>query len=335
MAATKVSLTVSENDRFFQPIVERAVVPRGIELELRKYEGKEPASIRMLEDLAYDVADLALSTYVHARDLGAPVVALPIFTIRHFIPPHLHLRKDSDVRDPSGLKGRTVGLHLYWNSMAVWGRHHLRAMHGIAPRDIVWITNRQERAESQTFPPGVEIRQDKLGRDTPELILAGEVDAVIGLGPGGLPQTEKTKKAQEKARAAVRRPYPDLVEAQRAYYRKTGSLPMTNVIVMREELASNEPGIVKSVCELFQAAKQKYGVGRAVQELLAGAHSPLFGGTAKDVHDLLGEDPWPYNIRDNRRALETFLAEALEQGLIRKPMSLETFFASHLPDWAR
>lgn len=334
MALTKVTLTVSENDRFFRPILERTVVPRGIELDLRNYEGKEPASIRMLDN-AYDVADLAISTFVHARDQGAPLVALPVFTIRHFIPPHIHLRKDSDVRDLSELKGRRIGLHLYWNSMAVWGRSHLRQMHGVAARDIVWITNRAERMATQTFPQGVEIRQDKLGRDTPELLLAGEVDAVIGLGPGGLPQTKGTRKAQERAREAVRPAYPDLLEAQRAYYRQTGVLPMTNVVVMREELASKEPWIVESLCDLFQAAKHKYGVARAVQELLSGAHSPLQGGTVKDVHDLLGEDPWPYNLRENRRALETFLAEALDQGLIHNRMSVETFFASNLPDAAR
>jgi 4,5-dihydroxyphthalate decarboxylase len=334
MALNKVTLTVSDNDHFFLPILGRDVVPRGIELDLRKYEGTEPTSIRMV-DLAYDVADVSLSTFVKARGDGAPLVALPVFTTRRFIQPHIHLRKNSDVRDLSQLKGKRVGLHLYWNSTAVWGRSIFWRMHGVAPRDIIWITNRPERLKNQGFPPGVEVQQDKLGRDTADLLVEGEVDAVIGLGPGGLPQAEGAMTGREKAERVRRPAYPDLLEAQRSYYRKTGVLPMTSVVVMREELATKEPWIVESLWELFQAAKRKYGVARALQELLPTGHSPLLGGTVKDVHDLLGEDPWPYNIRENRRALETLLAEALDQGLIRRPMTVESVFASNLPEAAR
>lgn len=336
MALTRVTLSVSDHNHFFLPILEGDIVPRGIELDLREHEGLEPTSIRML-DPAYEiqVAEMSFSTFVKARGDGAPLVALPVFTTRRFMQPHIHLRKDSDARDLSELKGRRVGLHLYWNSTAIWGRSVIWRMHGVAPRDITWITARPERLKAQGYPAGVQVQQDKLGRDTAEQLLAGEVDAVIGLGPGGLPSTEETTRGHEVTASARRPAYPDLVEAQRSYYQQTGVLPMTNVVVIREELASEQPWIVDSLYEAFDESKRRFGVERAIEVLLGNAHSPLLGGTVEEIHDLFGDDPWPYNVGGNRRALELFLAEAYDQGLIQEPMSVERLFASNLPDAAR
>ena len=139
-----------------------------------------------------------------------------------------------------------------------------------------------------------------------------------------------------EATAQARRPaYPDVLEAQRAYYRQTGVLPSTNVVVMREDLASEEPSVVESLYELFVAAKQHIGFAGIKKAVRGHGHWPLAGGTEEDLHDLLGEDPWPFGIEANRRMLETFLGEALEQGLIEKPMPVERFFAPNLPDSAR
>ena len=39
---------------------------------------------RMVRDVEFDVCELAPTTYIIARALGAPFVALPIFVMRHF-----------------------------------------------------------------------------------------------------------------------------------------------------------------------------------------------------------------------------------------------------------
>lgn len=335
MAATRVSLAIGRNDLLCRPILAGSVVPRGIELELPEYEGIEPMSVRMAKGLEFDVATMSISTFVKARSEGAPLVALPVFTARYFVQPHLHLSKRSPVRDLSELKGRRVGLHVYWNSMAVWGRSILWRVHGVPPQDITWITARPERLESQGFPPGVEVEQNRFGRDTAEQMLYGEVEAVIGLGPGGLPQEAGARTGYEITQGIRRDAYPDLVGTERAFYRQTGVLPMTNLIVMREELATQQPWVVESLYELFVVSKQEYGLAKALEEFLPGPHSPLRGGTVADVQELFGEDPWPYNIRDNRKTLDTFLAEAFEQGLTNSRVPVEQLFPPNLPDAAR
>src|SRR5581483_6434394 len=175
-------MAISHSDLFCRPILSEEVAPRGVKLSFPKYGGLEPMSIRMV-NLEFDVATMSVSTFVKARSEGAPLVALPVFMTRRFLQPHIHLSRLADVKDLSDLKGRRVGLHLYWNSTSIWGRSIIWRMHGVAPCDIVWITNRGERLVTQAFPSGVSVRQDALGRDTPDLLLDGEVDAVIGLGP--------------------------------------------------------------------------------------------------------------------------------------------------------
>jgi 4,5-dihydroxyphthalate decarboxylase len=46
---------------------------------------------------------------------------------------------------------------------------------------------------------------------------------------------------------------------------------------------------------------------------------------------LFGPDPWPYNLEENRRALEAVLRYEHEQGMIRrKPQIEELFFPPSL-----
>jgi len=327
MALTNVSLSISDNTPYHWPILKGDVAPRGIELELQKHKGHDGAIERVLEG-SLDVGETSLATFIAARDQGFRVLGLPVFTTRRFIQPHIHLRKNSGARDITELKGKRIGLHLYWTTSSLWGRRLLWQMHGIAPKDIVWITSRPERLSTQTYPPGVQVKTDDQRRDTPRLLVEGAVDAVIGLGPGGRPERELPEEAVEEMR---RDAYPDILEAQSVYYRKTGVLPLTNVVVMREQLASKEPWIVESLYQAFQQAKEQVGQARAIEFLLPTGHWPLKKGTVRDLHDLVGDDPWPYGIKANRHVLEDFIEGALQEGLIRSRMSVESLFPS-LPD---
>ncbi|MFQ5539826.1 MAG: ABC transporter substrate-binding protein, partial [Candidatus Binatia bacterium] len=49
----------------------------------------------------------------------------------------------------------------------------------------------------------------------------------------------------------------------------------------------------------------------------------------EDVRGLMGEDFWPYGFEANRKNLETFHSYLLEQGMIKKPLELETLFTAN------
>jgi 4,5-dihydroxyphthalate decarboxylase len=51
----------------------------------------------------------------------------------------------------------------------------------------------------------------------------------------------------------------------------------------------------------------------------------------REQREIFGPDPWPYNLEDNRNALEAVIRYEYEQGMIKKrPQPEELFFPPSL-----
>ena len=46
----------------------------------------------------------------------------------------------------------------------------------------------------------------------------------------------------------------------------------------------------------------------------------------REQHEIFGPDPWPYNLEDNRKALEAVIRYEYEQGMIKKKPAVEDLF---------
>ena len=58
--------------------------------------------------------------------------------------------------------------------------------------------------------------------------------------------------------------------------------------------------------------------------------TPWFSELFAENRDLLGEDWWPYGLRRNRHAVDTFLRYHFEQGLSRRLLTSEDIFVPEL-----
>ena len=54
---------------------------------------------------------------------------------------------------------------------------------------------------------------------------------------------------------------------------------------------------------------------------------PWAGHYMDEIRQLMGNDYWPYGVEANRRALDTFLRYAVEQGLTHRQLQVEDLFA--------
>src|SRR5438105_468645 len=114
------------------PITDREVVPEGTKLTIEKPKSIEDFKTSMLT-LDFDVGEMAISTFIEARDRGVGVIALPLFTSgRRFLQAGFHFSKASDLEELSEIKGRTVGVPQYWMSSSVWQRSMLQHDYGVA-----------------------------------------------------------------------------------------------------------------------------------------------------------------------------------------------------------
>src|SRR6266542_3129519 len=99
-----------------RPLLDGEVAPKGIDLEVRDAESIDSISRRMLKP-EFDIGEMAIATYIKAREQGVPVVGLPIFTSgRRFLQAGFQFAAKAGLSDLSQLKGKTVGTAQYWLS---------------------------------------------------------------------------------------------------------------------------------------------------------------------------------------------------------------------------
>ncbi len=281
--AIKISVMPSLLTR---PLFDGEIKPEGIELQTREPESLDDVTKRTL-NLEFDVGEMAIATFVKAREIGIPLVGLPIFTSgRRFLQAGFQVSKRAGLRDLSELRGKNVGTPQYWMSSCIWQRSILQDFHGIAPQELQWITLQPERLNELTIPPGVNAKRDTSGRKPRELMEAGEIDAIFTPGGGA--------DVKSGGDDVVVGGYADNVAAQRAYYEKTGIFPIMHVTVMKAELAKEKPWIVESLCHAYGEAK-KLAQSR---ETIRSSATPKAGETTLEMKELMGgEDPWPFGVK--------------------------------------
>ena len=98
---------------------------------------------------------------------------------------------------------------------------------------------------------------------------------------------------------------------------------------VRKELA-RQPDIARAVYQAFREAKdltaRKYTDDATKQHM--SLMTPWFSKLFADNRRLLGEDWWPYGVKANRKAVDTFLRYHYEQGLSKRLLTCEDIFVS-------
>jgi 4,5-dihydroxyphthalate decarboxylase len=274
----------------------------------------------MVRDLAYDVAELAPTTYLMARAAGVPIVAIPVFTKRLFHHGHIRCYGESGIRIPSDLVGRRVGVRAYSVTTGVWVRGLLSDDFGVDPFSIEWVTDDEEHVASYVAPPNVTAAAP--GESLVDLLDSGRIDAALtgnaGVGRKGAPKDGWTDAAPEPA--SDEPPYslfgtPEPLE--RDWYKRTGIYPIHGVIVVKEELVTQNPQLPTELYAAFSAAKAASTASR--EELVT--------ATAAGSAIPRDEDPIPYGIEPNARSLAALIRYAKEQKLLDESTSLENAFA--------
>lgn len=317
-AATRLRLSMSlVPGPLTQPVLAGDVVPAGTDVAVTAGKSVDGNSRQML-NLAFDVAEMSLATFLKAREQGTPLIGLPIFTGRRFLQPCVLVSTRAGIERPSDLAGKRVGLPQFWMTSSLWHRGILEQQHGVAQDAVAWHTITEERFAGLEMPPYVTLRRGAAEGSGPpdgflqELLLAGELDATMTPRPGD-------ELARRDSR--VRQLYRDVVQTQREYYLSTGVFPIMHFVVMRAELDAQHPWLAESLCAAFAAAKAR------TRAAGAGPEPPIAGMAPAEVAAVFGEDSWPYGLERNRRTLETFVGFATRQGLLHQPIPVDELFA--------
>jgi 4,5-dihydroxyphthalate decarboxylase len=288
-------------------IKDGTVTPRGLQLEFEEIPVLVQGFRRMVRTLEFDVSEMALTTYLTAREHGVAFTALPIFLVRGFHHGAIVFNTRSDIRGPKDLEGRRVGVNRgYTVTTGVWARGILAEEYGVDLDQVTWVLSGDEHVASYIAPPNVVPAGP--GADLAAMLVAGELDAVIGVEvdhPDVAPLIPEPDKA---ALAALE---------QRAFY------PINHLIVVKDEVLQRYPDAGASLFEAFAAAKRRY-----VDTLRDGT---LDSPTASDevygtVLRATGADPLPYGIEPNRPMLTRLVDHAMSQRILRTPVDVDELF---------
>ena len=152
------------------------VSSKGLALEFAGVKLPQNAFKRVVRDLEFDLAELAIVTFLLAKAHGKPYRLLPAVITARFQHPYLASRADSKLR-PEDLTGRTIGQRSYSVTTATWLRGILADDYGVDVSKIRWVTFEEPHVAEFRDPPNVE--RAAAGKDITQMLLDGELDAAI------------------------------------------------------------------------------------------------------------------------------------------------------------
>jgi 4,5-dihydroxyphthalate decarboxylase len=204
----------------------------------------------------------------------------------------------------------------------VWIRGILSDDHGVKVTDVEHFSGGEEepgRDEKLKLNLPASIRVKPIGptQTLSQMIAAGEIDALV---TARAPSTFDTQPDK------VQRLFPNYVEQEKAYYRRTKIFPIMHTVVIRRDVYRKDPWVAQSLYKAFVAAKAKalelYHQTAAMPAML-----PWFVAHVEDTRREMGDDWWPYGLAPNRHVLDTFLRYHHEQGLSKRRIAPEELFA--------
>ncbi|WP_281689650.1 hypothetical protein [Pseudonocardia thermophila] len=287
------------------------IAPRGYQFAFEEVPVLVSAFRWMVRELAYDVCEMALTTYLVAKEHGVAFTAVPVFLVRGLHHGAIQVAAGSDVRHPKDLEGRRVGVSRgYTVTTGVWARAVLHEEYGVDLDRITWVLSGDEHV-AQYRPPANVVPNDS-PHDLEDLLRRGELAAIVG-APIDAPDVVPL--------------IPDPTAAGLTALAERGLYPINHLVVVRDELLRAHPDLAVAVFDAFARAKQAY------LDRLPGIEAP----TALDrlnrrVRELTGADPLPYGIEPNRGVLDRLVRTAVDQRILSCPPVLEAVFAEGTRD---
>ena len=321
MPALRLTLACWDYDRT-RALMDGTVVPDGIELVYLNQHVEE-TFFRMIRYREFDCSEMSLSSYVASLQAeNPPFIAIPVFPSRFFRHSCIFVSAKSDIRQPSDLKGKRIGVPEYQMTAPVWIRGILSDDHGVKVTDVEHYSGGEEEPGRDEklkldLPPNIRLRAIPGDKTLSRMLADGELDALV---------TARAPSTFHQEPDKVKRLFPNYVEVEKDYYRRTKIFPTMHTVVIRRDVYAKNPWVAQSLYKAFAEAKAK-AYALYDQTAALPAMVPWLVAELEEARREMGEDWWPYGLEPNRKVLETFLRYHHEQGLSRRRFTPDELFA--------
>ena len=310
---SKLKLTIACDDYdYLRPLREGRAQAEGIDLNLLTVESGVRHH-RMIRHGEYDACEYSMGSYMVARAHGIDgLQAIPFFARRMFGHGFCFIRAGSGITKPSDLKGCKIGLLGYQNSLALIVNGMLMHDYDLPVTDVTWVTTREERVISK-LPSNIKIERAEGGTRLEDLLLAGEIDALV---EPDLPQ------AWLQGKGTLAKLFPGGEKEERSYYEKTRIFPIMHPIVVKKEILDRDPWVAASLYEAFVQSQTIY------RQFMQQPHRLSFvWNKLEEERKFFGKDPFYQGLGENRHDVESMIQFAKEQGILPRPLGVDELFA--------
>ncbi|MFK7763148.1 MAG: ABC transporter substrate-binding protein [Roseobacter sp.] len=319
----KLTLATWDHDRCM-PLHDGRVTLPGVELESHILPTGKLFPIAV-QEARYDITELSISSYILQVSRGdCAYTAIPAFISRAFRHSGFYTRADAGIETLADLKGKRVGVPEYQMTAALWMRGLMSDEYGVDPTGIHWRTGaldagvRHERLEL-TLPAGMIVEPIADGETLQNLLLAGEIDAVLAPTP---------PTAFQAGNPAITRIFDNFGGAERDYHARTGFFPIMHLIALRKSVAQANPWLPQALMSAFTQARD-IAMDR-LQDVWRGSANrlslPWLNETMEATRAAMGDAYWPYGFEANQEELRTVCRYSTEQFLSARPVSPEELF---------
>jgi 4,5-dihydroxyphthalate decarboxylase len=176
---------------------------------------------RVVRNLEFDVAEMAIMTHLIAKAHGKPYRLLPFVVLARFQHPFLVYNAARGALAPEDLHGKRVGVRSYSVTTGAWIRHILAEDYRVDLARIHWITFEEAHVAEFRDPPNVQ--RAPAGKEIMAMLRSGELDAAI---VGAIPKDENIKPL-----------IPDPEAAGRRWAEKHGAIQLNHLVVVKESVS--------------------------------------------------------------------------------------------------
>ena len=241
----------------------------------------------LVREAKFDVAELAIVTFLQAKTYGKPYVLIPATVLGRGQHHTIAYNPERGELKPSDLAGKRVGVRAYTQTTGAWVRGFLADDYGVDTAKVRWVTFEDPHLAEYKDPDFVSRAVE--GKTLVQMLLDGELDAAI---VGDALPDPRLKPLIPDADAVARR-----------WAETHGGVPINHMMVVREAIAKTRPDIVQEMYRLLQESRR--------------AAPPPAGGLL---------DPWRFGIEANRRSLEIVIDYSFRQKLIARKFSVDELF---------
>jgi len=205
-----------------------------LQLDFADVKVPHTAFKRVVRDLEFDVAEIAIVTFLMAKSFGKPYVLLPAVLFGRF--QHPYLVSTSEIK-PKNLEGKRIAIRSSSVTTVAWIRGILADDYGVDLHKVKWITFEDAHVAEYRDPSGTE--RAPAGKTPLGMLLDGEVDAAVLSDP--VPQDPRLKPV-----------IPDPLAAIADWRRRKAPLQINHMVAVKTSIA---PEIRQEVFRLLQESK--------------------------------------------------------------------------------